>query len=91
MSGNIVMYKTYDIIAGRFDGYVFKGYCCEKSPLDGNTGVLVFSKTQLHLLKILKESGKYSILYESKPCVNPNYKYDGPRNTVVIFEEKEPA
>ena len=61
----------------------------QKVPLGQETGILIFGPTQGDYLRRFTESGVYNILFVSKKCVNPNYKNDGGRNTVVIFEEKK--
>lgn len=56
--------------------------------LEGFTGVVIFGPNQEDFLKIFLNSNVYKILFQSKKCVNPNYRSSPGRNTIVIFEEK---
>lgn len=63
-------------------------YYVEKKELNGNTGIVIFGPGQDNMLKIFLDNPVYKILYQSKKCVNPNYRSSPGRNTIVIFEEK---
>lgn len=55
-----------------------------------HTYVLVFGLSNEEQLKVLKESDKVKILYESPKAVNKVTGHgDRPRNTLVIFELNE--
>lgn len=57
--------------------------------LEGYTGIVIFGPDQEQYLEIFLNSNVYKILFQSKKCVNPNYRDSPGRNTVVIFEEKK--
>lgn len=56
--------------------------------LSGLTGIVIFGPTQEKHLSRFRENDIYKILFISNKCVNPNHRDSGPRNTIVIFEEK---
>lgn len=64
-------------------------YATKEMKLEGYTGIAIFGPNQESFLNIFLDKPKYKILYKSKKCVNPNYKSDNGRNTIVIFEEGE--
>ena len=89
MPGKIIALPIREVIGHNWKGHreYFTG---PHNWLDrAHTYILVFNPDQHKIMQFLLSHPEVVVLHKSKPAVNFNHPYSGPRNTLVVFELKE--